>query len=107
MVVLITGCRPKEAAYIVYNKSIKQNEYLVKHMEHTYQASCPASDTKTGRDYLWLIPVEYDRIMDCIMALPYTGFPSYEKLSASMKPFYSTQVLQKVKDVKCRHSRTK
>ena len=33
MVVLITGCRPKEAAYIVYNKSIRQNEYLVKHME--------------------------------------------------------------------------
>ena len=72
-------------------------------MEHTYQAFCPASDTKTGRDYLWLIPVEYDRIM----ALPYTGFPSYETLSASMKPFYSTQVLQKVKDAKCRHSRTK
>ena len=107
MVVLVTGCRPKEAAYIVHSKSLRQNEYLVKHMEHTYEAFCPASDTKTDRDYLWLIPVEYDRLVDRILTLPYTGFHSYEKLAASMKPFYSLQVLQKVKGVKTRHSRTK
>ena len=30
-VVLSTGCRPKEGAYIVQHKSIRNNDYIVKH----------------------------------------------------------------------------
>ena len=42
LIALSTGCRPKEAAYIVWHKSIKDNDYIVKHQVHNYQAYVPA-----------------------------------------------------------------
>ena len=33
-VVLSTDCRPKEGAYIVQHKSIRDNDYIVKNMTH-------------------------------------------------------------------------
>ena len=62
--VLSTGCRPKEGAYIVYNKSIRDNNYIVKHMRHRLQAYMPASETKSARDYLWLLPNKYFAVYD-------------------------------------------
>ena len=56
LVVLTTGCRPKEAAYIVWHKSIRKSTYMVKHQVHTYEAFVPADYTKTKHDYLWLLP---------------------------------------------------
>ena len=60
--VLATGCRPKEGAYIVQHKTIRRNDYLVKHMVHNYQAFVPADFTKTERDYLYLLPTDFDNI---------------------------------------------
>ena len=57
-VVLSTGCRPKEGAYIVQHKSIRDNDYFVKHQTQRLQAFMPGSETKTGKDYLWLLPDE-------------------------------------------------
>ena len=34
LLVLITGCRPKEAAYVVWHQAIKANAYIVKHRSH-------------------------------------------------------------------------
>jgi len=36
MIVLITGCRPREAAYIVFNRKVRPNDHIVKFMEHDY-----------------------------------------------------------------------
>ena len=60
LIALSTGCRPKEAAYIVWHKSIKDNDYIVKHQVHNYQAYVPAEVTKTKHDYLWLLPTDFD-----------------------------------------------
>ena len=55
----------------------------------------PASETKTDRDYLWLLPDECGPVYDYIAALRGTGFASVAELCKSMKRFYSTQVLPK------------
>ena len=57
---LITGCRPKEAAYVVWHRWIRENSVLVKFMDHAYQAYMPAEYSKTHSDYMWLIPDEFD-----------------------------------------------
>ena len=62
LLVLITGCRPKEAAYVVWNQAIKANAYIVKHMSHAFQAFVPASVAKTHHDYMWPLPDEYDAV---------------------------------------------
>ena len=92
-VVLVTGCRPKEAAYIVHNKSIRANDYFVKHMVHKLQAFVPASISKTKRDYLWLLPNEFERVYDIILDLRETGFDTYTELRKRLVPYYTSQVL--------------
>ena len=56
--VLHIGCRPAEAAYIVFNKTIEKNEYVIKHAEFRERATVPMSVTKTKRDYFFLLPEE-------------------------------------------------
>ena len=56
--VLHIGCRPAEAAYIVFNKTIEKNEYVIKHAEFRERATVPMSVTKTKRDYFFLLPDE-------------------------------------------------
>ena len=92
-VVLVTGCRPKEAAYIVHSKSIRANDYFVKHMVHKLQAFVPASISKTKRDYLWLLPNEFERVYDIILDLRETGFDTYTELRKRLVPYYTSQVL--------------
>ena len=102
-VVLVTGCRPKEAAYIVHSKSIRANDYYVKHMVHKLQAFVPASVSKTKRDYLWLLPDEFEKVYNLILNLKETGFATYAELRKPMVPFYTEHVLKKAK-VPVRHS---
>lgn len=64
-------------------------------MKHRLQAFMPGSETKTARDYLWLLPDQYITVYDWIGALRGTGFSSYSELCKSMKRFYSSQVLEK------------
>ena len=94
IIVLITGCRPKEAAYIVFHRSIRTNDHYVKFMDHTYQAFAPASDTKTHSDYLWLLPKEFDRVADRVLALRDTGYATYDHLKKALKAFFVNGLLQ-------------
>ena len=57
-IALHTGCRPSEAAYIVLNKSIETNDYLLKHQTYEQRATAPKEFTKTSYDYFWLLPEE-------------------------------------------------
>lgn len=101
---LTTGCRPKEAAYIVWHKSIRKSTYMVKHQVHTYEAFVPADYTKTKHDYLWLLPKDFDNVVKWIMSMNDAGFTSAEKLRSSLESFYTTQVLMKAGDVPKRHN---
>ena len=64
--VLHIGCRPAEAAYIVFNKTIEKNEYVIKHAEFRERATVPMSVTKTKRDYFFLLPEELSPITNKI-----------------------------------------
>ena len=55
----------------------------------------PSSETKTDRDYLWLLPDEFGAVYNWIAELGVTGFSSTAELCKSMKWFYSSQVLKK------------
>ena len=52
---LITGCRPKEAAYLVLTKdSFLRNDYP--DFKGDWKAEMPRTETKTGIAYKWDIP---------------------------------------------------
>ena len=55
----------------------------------------PSSETKTDRDYLWLLPDEFGAVYNWVAELGGTGFSSTAELCKSMKRFYSSQVLNK------------
>ena len=74
---LSTGCRPKEAAYIIQHKSIKPNDFLVERMSHKLQAFAPSTDTKTKKDYLWLLPDQHETVYQRILNRKDTGFQTY------------------------------
>lgn len=86
------------------HKTIKDNEHLVKHEEHDYQAFVPYNITKTQRDYFWLIPNKYNFVVMQIRKLVDTGYTKYEQLVDSMKPFYTNMVLKKAKGVLKKHN---
>ena len=104
LVALTTGCRPKEAAYIVFHKSIRENNYIVKHKVYNYQAHAPGSETKTGHEYLWPLPRDFDPVVQQINGQVSTGFAKYEKLWHSLEPFYKQMVLKKAVGVAKRHN---
>ena len=64
--VLHTGCRPNEAAYVVINKSVAKNDYVVKHASFENKATAPKTITKTKRDYFWLLPKEFNSYL-CVL----------------------------------------
>ena len=49
--VLHTGCRPNEAAYVVVHKTYKKNTIKLKHASFEHQATAPKEITKTRRNY--------------------------------------------------------
>lgn len=49
----------------------------------------PANVAKTDKDYLWLLPREFDVIVKEILGLTDTGFSNYEVLWKSVKAFYT------------------
>lgn len=67
----------------------------MKHTTFTYSASVPASNTKTKRDYLWLLPSSHDDIAARILGLGDSGFRTADELKRSLKAFYRDQVLKK------------
>mmetsp|Transcript_17359 Transcript_17359/g.23412 ORF Transcript_17359/g.23412 Transcript_17359/m.23412 type:complete len:97 (+) Transcript_17359:980-1270(+) len=66
-------------------------------------ATAPASETKTKRDYFWLLPASFERLTKRILSIAETGFSSYKELTRCMKRFYKDQVISKA-GVLMRHS---
>ena len=62
-------------------------------MDCTYKAVVPRSETKTSRDYFWLLPTGFSSILKEIKNHTNTGFDTYKLLLKSIRPFYNTQVL--------------
>ena len=93
---MVTGCRPNEAAYVVFNRSIRANNYIVRHMTFSHMATAPASDTKTRRDYFWLLQVSFKRITHKILRLVDTGYPTYNALNQTLCNYYRERILKKV-----------
>ena len=77
LVVLATGCRPKEGAFVVYCRSIQPNNYIVFRKQHKFMATMPATETKTAKEYMWQLPNDFERVVDCILKHSDTGFASY------------------------------
>ena len=89
MVVLVTGCRPKDAAYIVQHKAVRSTNRYVQHMVFNFEAFVPKEHNKTNNDYYFLLPVQYNFIVNLIEDLTSTGYPTYKKLDKSVKDFYT------------------
>ena len=75
-ILLWTGCRPNEAAYIVFHKSIFQNDYFLKTYKSQYKATMPSDFTKTKIDYFWLLPNEINDAVKPILNNTQMGFNS-------------------------------
>lgn len=73
-VLLCTGCRPNEAAYIVFNKSIFRNDYFLKTIKVEFKATMPSDFTKTKIDYFWLLPNEMKDVITLIQENNKMGF---------------------------------
>ena len=62
-------------------------------MQRRYKATMPGSETKTHRDYFWLLPDEVVDFVPHIMAHPDTGFHNFSALNKALGPFYDKQIL--------------
>ena len=62
LLVLITGCRPNEAAYLVHAYSFQSNDYP-DFRDCEWKATMPAELTKTRLDYKWRIPTDMNLVV--------------------------------------------
>ena len=54
---VVTGCRPSEAAHVIYYKTIGINDFtLNKRWGPIDNAAKMDTTSKTRKDYIWLIP---------------------------------------------------
>ena len=95
MVLLHTGCRPNEAAYIVQHKGVGRAESFIREMEADHQATVPAEFTKTKTDYCWLLPVHMNEIVVNILELEHTGYNNKEGLLIGLNNYYTDQILNR------------
>lgn len=65
---LITGCRPKEAAYLVRANSLQKNDYP-DFKDCDWKATMPAELTKTRLNYKWPIPRDMNVVVGILRAL--------------------------------------
>ena len=78
-----TGCRPKEAAYIVHANSFELNKVPVADYVCKYIATAPRAITKTSRDYLWQLKPELDWIVPIVKRLVKSKLPKNWELMYS------------------------
>ena len=63
-------------------------------MRRRYKATMPSTETKTHRDYFWLLPDEVAELVPFIREHQDTGFPNFRALNKALGPFYDTQILR-------------
>ena len=96
-VLLHTGCRPNEAAYIVFNKSIQENDIDERTIKANFKATVDQFEAKTNHEYYWLLPKEVNFVAKLIRNNPSTGFETKNQLTDSLRSFWAKQVLEKAK----------
>ena len=91
-ILLLTGCRPNEAAYIVQHKSMRHNPYVDFAARADFIAETPGSFNKTGKPYVWLVP-NYEGVFDAIVNhfnhLEESPFEDEEDLSERLDYWYN------------------
>ena len=85
-ILFVTGCRPTEAAHILFEKTFILNDY--KHLPYKWKATADSSFTKTHRDYTWMIPNEANDIVDLILRLGTTDYTKQDVLKEDLKYWY-------------------
>ena len=65
---LITGCRPKETAYVVRANSVQPNDYP-DFRDCDWKATMPKEVTKTKRDYKWPVPKGENQVVGMLRSL--------------------------------------
>lgn len=95
--VLHTGCRPSEAAYVVFHKTIKKSTIKLKHASFELQATAPKDITKTKRDYFWLLPKEFNLFLPVLRGHTPTGFTDFKALTKELAHYWDRKVLKHAK----------
>ena len=65
---IVTGCRPKEAAYLVHANSFQENDYP-DFEDCDWKATVPAEVTKTRQAYKWGIAKDMNDAVELLRAL--------------------------------------
>ena len=95
--VLHTGCRPVEAAYVVMKKTIQKNTIKLKHATFEHKATASKDMTKTKRDYFWLLPKEFNAFLTILKLHTPTGFKDYKVLTKELSHYWDRKVLTNAK----------
>ena len=85
-ILFVTGCRPTEAAFILFEKTFVLNDF--EHLPCKWIATAPSDFTKTHRDYRWLIPNQANDIVDLILRLGTTDYTKQDVLKEDLKYWY-------------------
>ena len=62
-----TGCRPKDAAYIIRSNSVQANDYP--DFEGDWKATVPPAVSKTREPYRWDVPKSLNHAIELLQAL--------------------------------------
>ena len=79
------------------NKSVRKNEYIVKHARHDFRVTAPKQMTKTKRDYFWLVPLDFNGYIDIIKEHTSTGYSDWKKLNSTLAHYWDRKVLGQAK----------
>ena len=78
--IAITGCRPKEAAWVVIHGKTKPNMVQYTRCNYSHEIRMPIAEasTKTNVDYRWLIDERFGYFIDALKQLPKKPTLSHE-----------------------------
>ena len=87
---VVTGSRPNEAAHVVYNKHIYTNDKPTNERWGVidYAATMDKGSTKTGVDYVWLIPSKRNWFVDKVKAADISAFKVDYVLADSLRKWF-------------------
>ena len=92
--VMFTGCRPNEAAWIVVHKTVDQETVTLVHAEFDWMATVPEGSTKTHREYHILLPKSFEFWRTLLMEHTATGYDDRDKLTAALANYWARSVLK-------------
>lgn len=85
---LLTGCRPQEAAYVVIHKTIVKNDYFVRNYPCKFKATSPIDANKTEMDYFWLLTPKANVLATAIMQHSRPEYGDFKVLADGMRSYF-------------------